>query len=248
MSTFQTRFYEDHFPIGRLIASRAQFLGLTRRQLVERLDFDDRLAKGHQVLAEMMTTGIVPSYVTTLAAALELDQTVVDRVLHLTAWQQEAEWLQDMLVHEELYRASFKPHLHVKTERNRPEPIFIAAMLTVEQLRLVCLPEEIDSADEKEREQIVREAIQKHYRNRHGSVPAFGRITGYFFVCIPGFGGVDFGVPYDRHGSRTGEMVLVRRIPEATLGIRPADTRLTGFLRNSSVNDLNDHEASDRSQ
>jgi hypothetical protein len=240
MPTFLPRFYEDHFPLGRLIASRANALGLTRRQFVERLGFDDRPAKGHRVLAELMTTGIVPPDVTTLAAALELDQAVVDGVVQLTAWQQEAERLQEMLVHEDLYGAGFRPHLQVKTERSRPEPIFIAAMLTTEQLRLVYLPEDINSADEVDREQIVREAIQRHYRKRHGAIPAFGRITGYFFVHIPGFGGMDFGIPYNRYGSRIGEMVMVRRLPEATLGTRSADTRLTGILRNSVVNDLDD--------
>src|SRR5215210_5855485 len=155
MPTFQPRFYEDHFPLGRLIASRAIALGITRRQLVERLGFGDRLAKGHEILSEMMTTGNVPSYVTTLAASLELDQVVVDHVLHLTAWQQEAEWQQEMLGHEELYRASFRPQLQVKTERSRPEPVFIALMLTAEQLRIVYLPTEIDPVGEEERNQMV---------------------------------------------------------------------------------------------
>jgi len=64
-------------------------------------------------------------------------------------------------------------------------------------------------------------------------------ITDYI---IPGFGGMDFGLPYDRHGARTGEMLFVRRIPEATLGMRSGDTRLTGLLRNSVVTDLDDRE------
>jgi hypothetical protein len=68
MATFQLRFHEDQFPLGRLISNRAIVLGITRRQLVERLGFGDHLAKGHAILSEMMTTGVVPSYVTTLAA------------------------------------------------------------------------------------------------------------------------------------------------------------------------------------
>src|SRR4051794_21983464 len=104
MAIFQPRFCEDHFPIGRLIARRANALGITRRQLVERLGFGDRPAKGHEVLCEVMLTGTVSQYVTTLASALELDQTVVDQVLQQTSWQQEAEWQQEMLAHEEIYR------------------------------------------------------------------------------------------------------------------------------------------------
>jgi hypothetical protein len=95
MPRFQARFYEDHFLLGRLIASRAIALGITRRQLVERLGFGDRLAKGYEILSEILTTGNVPSYLTTLAASLERDQTVVDGVIHLTTWQQDAEWQQE---------------------------------------------------------------------------------------------------------------------------------------------------------
>jgi len=76
MAKFQIRFTEDFYPLGRVIVGRANDLGLTRRQVVERLGFGARLDKGHSVLSDMMTTGVVPPYLhsSTLADALEVVQ------------------------------------------------------------------------------------------------------------------------------------------------------------------------------
>ncbi len=119
-----------------------------------------------------------------------------------------------------------------------PSPVFIAALLTTERLRIVRLPNEINSADEQERDRIVQDEITKHYRASSGRVPAFGRIEGYYFVRFPGFGGVDFGTPFDCHGSATGPMVSVRRLPEATLGVGEGDTPLTGLLSDTPISIL----------
>ena len=40
------------------------------------------------------------------------------------------------------YLASFRPHLHVQTERAVPSPIFVAALLTVARLRIIPLPDD----------------------------------------------------------------------------------------------------------
>jgi hypothetical protein len=235
MPTMQPRFYEDRYPIGRLVLNRANALGLTRRQLVERLGFAGRLAKGHRVLSEIMLTGTVPFHVTALADALEVDRSVLDDVLSATARQQEAERTAQMLAREEGYRDRFRPHLRVRTERGIPFPIFVAALLGSERLRIVRLPEEINSLGENQRDEIVRESISMHYQDTAGEVPAFGRIEGYYFVRFAGFGAADFGVEYDVTGSPVGNMIAVRRVPEATLGRKRNDTRLTGLLKNDLV-------------
>ena len=46
MPTMPARYYEDRYPIGRLVFCRANALLLTRRGLAERLGFRD-LTKGH---------------------------------------------------------------------------------------------------------------------------------------------------------------------------------------------------------
>jgi hypothetical protein len=113
-----------------------------------------------------------------------------------------------------------------------PSPIFIAALLTTERLRIVHLPEEINSLVESKRNQVIRKAIQKHYVDTSGRVPAFGRIEGYYFVRFAGFSDLDFGIPFNLDGSPVGDMVAIRRVPEAGLGMKHRDTRLTGLLKN----------------
>lgn len=240
MSTMQSRYYEDRFVVGRFIADRANALGLTRRELVERLGYRDRLAKGHKVLAEILLTGMVPRDCTSLAAALEIDETVLDAVLYTTARQQEAERQQRLLARESVYLDRFVPHLQIKTERRIPSPIFVAALLTADRLRIVYLHNDINSIEEADRDEIVQHAILKHYRDSSGHVPAFGRVEGYYFVRFAGFGSVDFGIPYDCFGSRIGSLMKVRRVPEGSLGLKKSDTRLTGLFKDSSITIVHD--------
>jgi len=59
--------------------------------------------------------------------------------------------------------------------------------------------------------------------------------TAYLHVCLAGYDGVDFGLPFDVCGDRAGSMRPVKRLPEATLGMKRADTRLTGLLTNTPI-------------
>ena len=90
MPTMPPRYYEDHYPVSRFVFHRANALGLTRRQLVERLGYRERLSKGHEVLSKLMLTGDAPEVYAVLADALEVDETTIDLVLYLTAMQLEA--------------------------------------------------------------------------------------------------------------------------------------------------------------
>jgi hypothetical protein len=242
MPILSLRFYEGRYAISRFILDRANALGLTRRQLVERLGFSKRLAKGHSVLSEILLTGTVPSYVTTLADALEVDQPLLDAVLSATERQLEAERQAELLARENQYHDCFCPYLQVKTERSRPSPIFVAAMLPPERLRFVYLPEEINSLKEGERQEVIRDSIRQHYRQTGGRVPAFGCIEGYYFIRFAGFGAMDFGALYSVDGVTVGDMMAVKRIPEASLGLKRGDKRLGDLLRNSGSNILDDHE------
>ena len=140
-----------------------------------------------------------------------------------------------MLAREERYRDHFCLHLQVRTERSTPSPIFVAALLGTERLRIVYLSQEINSLEEDERNEIIGDAVQRHYREAAGDVPAFGRIVSYYFVRFAGFGADDFGTEYDVTGRPIGEMVTIRRVPEATLGTKHGDTRFTGLLENDLI-------------
>jgi hypothetical protein len=168
-----------------------------------------------------------------LAEALEVQEDLIDTMLLATARQVQDEARTQILAREEAYRAAFRPHLQVQTEQN-PSPIFIAALLTVSRLRIVPLRDEAFSADEDTRDRVIRATIVEHYQNQRGHVPAFGKITGYALVLLCGYGGVDFGLPFDVYGDQVGSMHQVRRLSEAaTLGRKRGDTRMTGLLKNT---------------
>jgi hypothetical protein len=217
-TAFQPRFGEDSYPIGRFILDRSKMLGLSRTDLVRRFEYRD-LNRGHAALSGFLLTGVVPPFAERkLAGVLEADQEFLDTVLLATARQLHDEARSRILAREDGYRAAFRPHLQVTTERRDPSQIFIAALFTVKRLRIVPLPDEAFSADEDARDRLIKATIIEHYRERAGHVPTFGRITGYLLVVLAGYDGVDFGLPFDVNGDPVGSMREVRRLGEATVG------------------------------
>lgn len=231
----QRRFYEDAYPIGRLVVDRARALGLTRTDLVRRFPFT-KLQTGHTTLTALMLTGSAPPIIATkLAEALEVGQDLIDAVLSATARQQRDEARARVLEREGAHRAAFRPHLWIETDRNVPSPIFVAALLGIARLRVVSLPEDTIGADEESRDRAVKAVIVQHYRDSRGQVPAFGHITGYVLMTLCGYDGADYGLPFNTDGDPAGSMREVRRLPGATLGTKRGDPRLTGLLKNTVV-------------
>jgi hypothetical protein len=231
----QSRFGEDAYPIGRFILNRSKVLGLSRTDLVRRFEYRD-LNSGHAALSGFLLTGVVPSFVEKkLARALEVEQEFLDTVLLATARQLHDEARARILAREDAYRASFRAHLQVQTERRVPSPIFIAALLSTKRLRIVQLPDEAFSSDEESRDQAIKATIIEHFREHAGDVPTFGSITGYLLVVLAGYDGCDFGLPFDVNGDPVGSMREVRRLPEAILWTRRGGTRLTGLLKDTPI-------------
>ena len=236
-SNIQPRHGEGTYAIGRFILDRTKILGLNRTDLVRRFGYRD-LTRGHAAFGEFLLTGIVPSFIDgKLAYALEIGQDLIDAVLLATARQLDDEARSQILARDDAYRAAFRPHLQVQTERRVPSPIFIAALMTTRRLRILSLPDEAFSADECSRDRFIKTTIIEHFRASTGCVPAFGRITGYVLVLLPGYDGVDFGLPFDVQGDPTGSMREVRRLPEAMLGTKRGD-RLTGLLKDTPFTDI----------
>ncbi len=181
---FQPRFGEDAYPIGRFILERTRALGLSRSDLVHRFSYGD-LGKGHKALSTVLLTGVVPLHIANqLAEALEVDDALFRAVIDATIRQKRDEARGRRAESERAYRASFRPHLQVQTERQVPSPIFVAALLTVARLRIVHLPDGALTANDEARDRIIKTIIIDHWRENGGRVPAFGRIIG---LC-PGLG------------------------------------------------------------
>jgi hypothetical protein len=235
-SVMRPRFGEEHYPIGRLVLHQARTLGLTRTMIVQRLGYSD-LSNGQQALTNLLMTGTSPPFFTRLADALEVDTSIVESVLIATARQQDAEAAVHMLGREEAYRQAFRPHLQVQVERDKPSPIFLAAMLGIKRLRIIDSRDLDAAADDTQRDEIVGTIIRQHYRDNAGRVSCFGKITGYVLVSVPGYDGVDYGLPLDVDGYPIGSMISVPRLSEAMLNKRRADRdgRLNSLYRNRLI-------------
>jgi hypothetical protein len=182
MFLIQARFGEDTYPIGRFFFERARALGISRSELVSRLGYR-QIGKGHKALTAALMTGTVPPHMAKhLAVALEVDDTLVDAVVAATTRQQQDEARALILAREAAYRAAFKPHLRTETTRTIPEPIFVAALLGTARLRHVEVSSEVWNASANDRDRLVKRAIQDHYDERDGYVPAFGLIVSYTLV------------------------------------------------------------------
>jgi hypothetical protein len=233
-TTIQARFGERQYSIGRLVLDRARALGMSRSELVRHLGYP-HVGKGHRALSELLTTGkIAPLIAQHLAGALEVDEELVASVMAATAQQQRDEACQRTLARETAYRTAFKPHLRCETTRTIPEPIFIAALLGTARLRHVEVSSEVWNASADDREGLVKRAIQDHYGERDGYVPAFGAIVSYTLVTTPGYL-ADYGFPFDTNGDRMGSIRPVERVGEAVLGTKRGDARLTGLFRDTPI-------------
>lgn len=230
--SIQARSGEDAYPIGRFILDRAGTLGLNRTDLVRRLGYRD-IGGGHRVLNGILSNGIVPRtthIANHLAAALEVDDRVLIAVVESTEWQRRDEHRAQVLTREAAYREKFRAHLRCETARTRPEPLFIAALYGVARLRHVALPDQVWQLDAEKRDALVKRAILDHDHAQNGQIPSFGKILSYVLVMLPGYQ-IDLGFPFDLNGERAGPMCTVQRLSEATLGIKPGDTRLTGLFK-----------------
>jgi|SRR5690242_1109481 len=233
--TFHPRFGEDRYPIGRFILERSRVLEISRSDLAHRLGYRD-IGRGHKALSEVLVTGVVPRHAEKyLAAALEVDDALLEPVIGATTRQKRDEARKRRVESERAYLAAFRPHLQVQTERAVPSPIFVAALLTVARLRIIRLPDDALTASDEARDVIIKTIIIDHWRENGGYVPAFGGIMGYVLVLVAGYDAFDFGLPFSVTGERAGGMQKVERLGQATLGTRRVDTRLTGLLKHSPI-------------
>ena len=117
--------------------------------------------------------------------------------------------------------ASFKPHAIILTERTRPEPIFVAALIGAEQLLRVDF--DLDGEGESYVKKSL-EGVERRLAKWNGTIPAFGRPTGLIVNYAPNFA-VRFdlrGTPREIFGEayRIGQACLLlkgRRIPPGAL-------------------------------
>jgi hypothetical protein len=157
-------------PITALILSRSKELGLSRNALVNRAGYTNT-SKGLRRLEQLCegqfrsTRGLIQA----LPSVLEVSPDVVAKAIEDTE-RQFAD------AKEAAYRKSFVPHAIIITERNTPQPIFMAAMIGVD--RLIRVDFDLTANPTTFVQQALRGVQAKLASWKIGEIPTFGKAKG----------------------------------------------------------------------
>lgn len=196
----------ERLPIESLIRTRSDQLGLTPTDLVRRTGYSN-VAKGLRRLNELYSGHFdsARGLIERLPTALDLPEATVQQAVAESRKQiAEAE--------EAAWRADFKPHAVILTERLIPQPLHIAAIVGVDQLKRIDL--DPDSSPLTFIDQTFAGLRQK-LKRWHGSIPTFGKPIGIILNYSP-----DHAVRFDLDGQPVEEFDRAYRLGHATLSIR----------------------------
>lgn len=122
-------------PIAILIKQRCQTLGISRSDLVTRLGYRN-ITKGLRNVQNVCNGKLVryPALIRSLPNALNVSDRAVDTAINNTKAVLKAAAKNKQEHENALYRANFQPHAVILTERSRPSPIFVVALLGADTL------------------------------------------------------------------------------------------------------------------
>jgi hypothetical protein len=219
MSTANS-FISKPLAIESLVVDRSTVLGLSRLDVVRRASYKN-IAKGLRRLDELLKgeIGKTRDLIRALPAALDVPREVVEQAIEQTrrriAEAQEATWH----ARETAWRAAFKPHAIILTERIVPQPIYVASIVGVERLlRMdfnIALPPVSYAAQALAG---IRRRLSE-FRIESGSIPdalpAFGRPIGVIVNYTP-----DNAIRFDLHGNALEILPCAHRLAECHIAIR----------------------------
>jgi hypothetical protein len=157
-------------PLGLLIESRMSELNLSRASFVTRLGYKN-IAKGIRRLEALCRGDIegTKQLLERLPQALVISAEAVELAVEKSLREIASAQRQERELREETWRASFRPHAVIATERTIPSPIFVAALIGVEKLL------RIDFDLTQGPETFVRQALNKLPE----AVISFGKVRGF---------------------------------------------------------------------
>ncbi len=193
-------------PIETLVRQRARELGLGPTELIRRAGYSN-VSKGLRRLGELYQGNFDSSrgLAGKLPSALELSPDDVWKAVRQSRRQiaeaEEARW-----------RSAFVPHATILTERARPHPLHIAAIIGIGELKRV------DFTPGSRPVTYVQQALdglqQKLKRWGHGQLPCFGKPVEIIINYTP-----DWAVRFDLDGKGIESFDAAYRLGEATLSI-----------------------------
>ena len=206
----------SNLPIGELISRRSHELGIGPSELARRCGYKN-IGKGLRRLEELCrgefqrTRGLISSLPRALGVTVDVVQKAIDDTAKQLHEAEEAAW-----------RASFKPHAIILTDRRIPQPIFVAAIIGTRELLQIdfapCATADtyVSLAIEGIRARLARWNREFNPLMSLGSyhLPAFGRPTCFVVNYSP-----DHAVRFDLDGHALESLPTAHRIGQATLFI-----------------------------
>ena len=156
--------------ISSLIGARLRELHITKVELVRHCGYRN-VAKGIRRLDELCSGNFsrANTLLTKLPDALWVEACVVEIAITATKEAKQHE-------EEKRYRDNFRPHGIILCERSRPEPLWLAALIGIDNIVMV------EFAEGSPILTYVRQALdgvrEKQRIFKSSSLPAFGRPTG----------------------------------------------------------------------
>src|SRR6516164_2411497 len=134
MSTVNS-FISEPLAIGSLIINRMRVLDLRREHLLRRAGYKN-VAKGLRRLDELLAGELdkTRDLIRALPAALDVPTEVVEHAIEETRRRTAEAQQAAEQARQTVWRAAFRPHAIILTERTVPQPIFVAAFIGVERL------------------------------------------------------------------------------------------------------------------
>jgi hypothetical protein len=169
-----------------LVRRRCDDLGLTQPELIRRCGYQN-VPKGLRRLEQLRSGDFKKGggLIDKLPAALEVPVDVIKQAVEDSQrYIREAE--------EAAWRAAFRPHGIIVTERQIPQPIFVAALIGVDVL--LRLDFDLASAPATFVGQAL-DGLRHRLARWHGCLPAFGRATGLIINYSP-----DRAIRFDLEG------------------------------------------------
>jgi hypothetical protein len=185
----------EPFALVTLIADRCHTLGLSHGDVIRRTPYRNS-SKGVRRLNELLAGDLTKTkyLIATLPAALDLAEDVVGQAVRITQQQLDDRKRRRLEANDAAWRTEFEPHAIILTERTRPQPFFVAAVIGVERILRVDLDV---TANPIAYVGLALDGLrQKLAAWNSEQLPAFGRPIGIVVNYSP-----DFAVRFDLDGT-----------------------------------------------
>ena len=219
MSTTSS-FISEPLAIKSLIVDRSRVLDLSRPDLMRRAGYKN-IAKGLRRLDELLAGELdkTRDLIRALPAALDVPPEVVEHAIEETrrriAEAQEAA----RQAREAAWRAAFRPHAIILTERTVPQPIFVAAIIGVERLLRIDFDLALPPVSYASQALAGIRRRLSEFRSESGKIPdalpGFGRPIGVIVNYTP-----DRAIRFDLDGNALEILPRAHRPAEAYIAIR----------------------------